>query len=165
MSNTNFNRIYFEDILHYYEGSIIICDNTGKLLLCSDGTCKLTGLSREKLLNTTMQQLVDNGVFSNSSCLDCIKQESENMSYLILNGDPEQGIYAYSVPIFDSNGKLIRTITFSQSERFSIQYRNRVDELCRNMQQTFNTVLNSKKSTPISRRAPPSKELLTMQKK
>ncbi len=165
MSNTNFNSIYFEDILHYYEGSIIICDNAGKLLLCSDGTCKLTGLSREKLLNTTMQQLVDNGVFSNSSCLDCIKQESENMSYLILNGDPEQGIYAYSVPIFDSNHKLIRTITFSQSERFSIQYRNRVDELCRNMQQTFNTVLNSKKKHSYIAESPSVKRAFDYAKK
>lgn len=145
MNKYDFNAIYFSDILRYYEGSIIICNNKGKLLLCSDGTCKLTGLSRKELLSTTMQKLVEDGIFSNSSCLDCIEREEETISYLILNQDPNQGIYAYSVPIFDLNHKLIRIITFSQSEHFSVQYRNRVDELCRNMQQTFNTVLNSKK--------------------
>ena len=62
-----------------------------------------------------MQKLVEDGVFSNSSCLDCIEREEETISYLILNQDPNQGIYAYSVPIFDLNHKLIRIITFSQS--------------------------------------------------
>ena len=135
---------YFEDILENYEGSILITDNTGKILLCSKGTCHLTGMSREEFIGVSAYDLRARGVFSESALVDCLEAKQPKMTYLLVNGDPEHGIYAYSRPIFDETGKLIRVIAFSQGEAFSEKYNSFMQENSEHMRKLLNTVINAR---------------------
>ncbi|WP_418746458.1 sigma-54 interaction domain-containing protein [Frisingicoccus sp.] len=135
---------YFEDILENYEGSILITDSKGIILLCSRGTCNLTGMSREDFIGVSAYELRERGVFSESALVDCIEAKEPRMTYLLVNGDPDHGIYAYSRPIFDENGKLIRVIAFSQGEAFSEKYNSFMQENSEHMRKLLNTVINSR---------------------
>lgn len=134
---------YYKDILENYEGSILIIDNVGKILLCSRGTCKLTGLSRDEIVGTTAYEMLDRGVFSESSLIRCLESKKPQMAYLLINHDPNRGIYAYSVPIFDETGELVRVIAFSQSESFSSEYNTYMEETSKYMRKLLNTIINT----------------------
>lgn len=135
---------YFKDILENYEGSILIIDNIGKILLCSRGTCKLAGLSRDEIVGTTAYEMLDRGVFSESSLVRCLESKKPQMTYLLINHDPNRGIYAYSTPIFDESGELVRVIAFSQSESFSSEYSSYMEENSKYMRKLLNTIINTR---------------------
>lgn len=65
------------------------------------------------------------------------------MAYLLINHDPNCGIYAYSVPIFDETGELVRVIAFSQSESFSSEYNTYMEETSKYMRKLLNTIINT----------------------
>lgn len=135
---------YYKDILENYEGSILIIDNVGKILLCSRGTCKLTGLSRNEIVGTTAYEMLDRGVFSESSLIRCLESKKPQMTYLLINHDPSRGICAYSTPIFDESGELVRVIAFSQSETFSSEYNTYMEETSKYMRKLLNTIINTR---------------------
>ncbi len=136
--------VYYRDILENYEGSILIIDNTGKILLCSRGTCKLTNLSRDEIIGTTAYEMMERGVFSESSLIRCLESKKPQMTYLLINQDPNRGIYAYSTPIFDESGELVRVIAFSQSESFSSEYMTYMEENSKYMRKLLNTIINTR---------------------
>lgn len=155
----------FLDILKYYEGSILICDTKGKIMLCSEGTCRLCGLSSEELLHTDVYTLKETGVLSESASINCLETQSPSMIYLIINHDANNGIYAHARPIFDADHNLIRVITFSQSESFSKQYRQNMEELAANYQKALNTVLNPNNPPLYIAESPITKKIFNYTKK
>lgn len=151
------NLQYYQDILEYYEGSILIIDNTGKIVLCSKGTCELTNMSRNELVGVSAYELRERGVFSESSLIQCLETQKPQMTYLLINGDPSHGIYAYSRPIFDETGKLIRVIAFSQGESFSSEYNTYMQENSEHMRKLLNTVINTQNEPTYIAANPESK--------
>lgn len=137
---------YFKDILDTYEGSILIIDNKGKFLLCSNGTCKLVNMPKEDIIGQNAYDFLERGIFSNSTLTDCLETQKPTMSYLLIDHDPSKGIFAYSVPIFDDAGKLSRVIAFSQSESFSSVYNAAMENESRKMKEAINAVSNFKRA-------------------
>lgn len=142
----NNDEQYFKDILDTYEGSILIIDNTGKFLLCSNGTCKLVNMSKEDIIGQNAYDFLERGIFSHSTLTDCLETQKPAMSYLMIDHDPAKGIFAYSVPIFDENGQLARVIAFSQSESFSSVYTTAMENESRKMKEAINAVSNFKRT-------------------
>lgn len=137
------NSELFRDILEYYEGSILIADTTGKILLCSKGTCDLSGLTQEQLIGASAYELRARGVFSESVIVDALESQKSCITYLTINGDSNRGIYAYGVPIFDRNRTLVRVIAFSQSEIFTEKFIEDIENTKRKMQEAFSMVFSS----------------------
>ncbi|MEA4973429.1 MAG: sigma 54-interacting transcriptional regulator [Candidatus Metalachnospira sp.] len=142
-SITNIEKIY-EDIIYYYQGSIIVTDARGKLIFCNRGTCMLTGLTKGNLIGRSAYDLKREKIFSESSITNTIESGKPNICYLLINEDKNRGVYAYSTPVFDENGKLDRVITFSQGEAFSSEYFSRIENEKKHMKNIINQVINSK---------------------
>lgn len=136
----------YHDILENYEGSILIVDNKGTFLACSKGSCELTNLSKEEIVGQNAYDFLERGIFSKSTLVDCLETQKPTTAYLMLNHDPNRGIYAYARPIFDEKGELIRVITFSQGESFSSVYNTQMEEASRRMKEGINAVANYNKT-------------------
>lgn len=157
-----YNETYFSEILDNYDGSIIVADAKGTILCCTKGTCKLTGLNFDQLLGTTLFNLVDRGIFSNSVIVECIQTQASTQAFLYAHNDPHEGIYAYAEPIFDSDGQLIRVIAFSQSENTSKIYYNRMESIYKKkITESLNYAMNTN-SQPFIAESPASNHIFSL---
>lgn len=155
---TELEKLY-EDIIYYYQGSIIVTDPKGKLIFCNRGTCMLTGLTKEEIIGRSAYDLKEEGVFSESSITNTLKSGKPNICYLLINGDKNRGIYAYSTPVYDENGNIEKVITFSQGEAFSSEYFSRIEAEKKQMKNIINQVINATDQTKYIAINPQLKEI------
>lgn len=157
MPQIPYDREYFNAILQNYDGSIIVADNRGAILCCSYGLCKLTDLPYSELIGTTLYELCDRGVFSNSVVVECIETQKRVQTFLYAYNDPNRGIYAYAVPIFNNKGELWRVVAFSQDENTSKIYFSRMENIYKqHMASSLNSAMNRQNHTFITK-SPASK--------
>jgi len=158
--NVDLEKLY-EDIIYYYQGSIIVTDSNGKLIFCNRGSCMLTGLTKEQLIGSSAYDLKRDNVFSESSITNTLETGKPSICYLIINGDKNRGIYAYSTPVYNEDGVLERVITFSQGEAFSNEYFSRIEAEKKHMRTIINQVINAKEQTKYIANNPQLKEIFT----
>lgn len=132
---------YYRDIIYNYQGSIIVVDKTGKLVFCNNGTCELTSMTRDQLVGKTAYDLKRTKVFSESSLINTLESKKPSICYLVINGNKNRGVYAYSVPLFDESGEIKNVIAFSQGEAFSDEYFSRIESEKRHIKDMFKKVI------------------------
>lgn len=139
----DYNEVYFQEILNNYDGSIIVADEKGTILCCSKGTGILTNLPPNELIGTTLYELCDRGIFSNSVIVECIETQKITYTFLYAHNNPHEGIYAYAIPLFDENGKLKHVIAFSQNENISKIYYSKMETLKKRISQSLNFTMTN----------------------
>lgn len=157
-SETELKKLY-EDIAYYYQGSIIVTDEKGKLIFCNRGTCMLTGMTKEELIGSSAYELKKNKVFSESSITNTLESGKSSICYLLINEDKNRGIYAYSTPVYDEKGMIKRVITFSQGEAFSNEYLSCIENEKKHMRTIINQVINANEQTKYIAQNPQIKEI------
>jgi len=90
-----------------YDG-IYLTDNSGKILSINNAFARITGIEKEELINKTIAELVDRGIFKKNLPLeDVLKGKSITISQELRTG---KTILVTSNPIYDDNNNIIRIV-------------------------------------------------------
>lgn len=98
----------YNEMLNKVEDGIYITDYVGTTLFVNDAFLKLSGLSRDNIIGKTVYNLKKNNILPNSCCAKVI--ESRNTVFTINNYTEGQKCLVSGSPIFNDEGKLVRTI-------------------------------------------------------
>lgn len=96
------------EMLNKVEDGIYITDQLGTTLFVNDAFVKLSGLSRDVIIGKTVYNLKENSILPNSCCAKVI--ESRNTVFTINNYTEGQKCLVSGSPIFNDEGRLVRTI-------------------------------------------------------
>ena len=104
-----FDNAFLLDIIHNPYDGLMVSDKKGELLCISAGVADDIGMSISDILGKNVQWLMDNGYYSDSTILQCIREKKTINSLLRV----QNGHYVFSTtrPIFDRNGDLQFTVT------------------------------------------------------
>ena len=90
-----------------YDG-IYLTDNSGKILSINNAFARITGIEKEELINKTIAELVDRGIFKRNLPLeDVLKGKPITISQELRTG---KTILVTSNPIYDDNNNIIRIV-------------------------------------------------------
>ncbi len=103
------------EALDHYFGNIFITDGKGKILYFNASSSESMGCSMEELFNQTSYDLERNKIVSESVSLLAIKTKKKQMRLITYPRTGKSSAVA-CVPIFDDNGDLIMTVSYSQIE-------------------------------------------------
>ena len=106
----------YKVVVDNLDESVMITDNTGKVLYVNPADEANTGVIAEEVLGRTVQDIVDEGeLFNGGATLDVLKEKKRVFRLAtILKTDPQRMGYAIGVPIFDKNGDLAQVVVSSR---------------------------------------------------
>ncbi len=97
---------------HYVE-SIFITDGEGNVIFVNEEGARRCGAPREELMHKNVAQLVEEGVYDNSTSLIAIETKQDAVSQLTYQtADPS---ISHSIPVLDENGEVELVITTNMS--------------------------------------------------
>lgn len=110
------NGIDYKEILNSLDDSILITDNTSKVIYTNENYAVNTGIDPANLLGKTIPEIIEEGAFfKGGAVLDVIKTEKKAFRLsTVLATDPPQTGYVVGVPIFDNAGKLKQVVASSR---------------------------------------------------
>lgn len=100
-----------EGIITYSNDNIVITDEKGIVLRCSPNCASIYGKEASYLLGKSVYQLQDENIFKPSVTVKVFKEKKEvQVMQKTING---RIVMATGIPILDTNGNIIRVISFS----------------------------------------------------
>lgn len=104
VSKTLDAAIMIEMLESSYDG-IWLTDGEGKVLFVNSANLALLGVTEESLLHKTTQQLLDEGILSDSVILDVLEQKKQ-ISKTCYNYNTNLTVLATATPIFNDDGSI-----------------------------------------------------------
>ena len=98
---------------NHYKESIFITDGEGNVVFVNEEGARRLGAPREELIHKNVQQLVEEGVYDNSTSLTAIETKSEAVSALTYKS--KNSSISHSIPILDSDGQVEMVVTTNMS--------------------------------------------------
>jgi len=103
-----------ESFINTFADALMLTDGSGRILLVNDLVLKEFGLRRENVIGKTPLELINEGVYSNSSVMNAIENKCTVHEVIHIKGGKKK--FSTSIPIFDDNGDIELVITNSRSE-------------------------------------------------
>ncbi|QSX05241.1 sigma 54-interacting transcriptional regulator [Sedimentibacter sp. zth1] len=128
----------YNEMLNKVEDGIYITDKIGTTLFVNDAFLALSGLSRDKIIGKTVYSLKNKSILPNSCCAKVI--ETRSTVFTINNYVEGQKCLVSGSPIFDDDGKLVRTIAV-------IRDVSELNNLMKNLILREDLIINSSKYT------------------
>jgi len=102
-----------EALNKYYIESIFITDGEGKVIFVNEEGARRIGAPREELMYKNAAQLVEEGVYDNSTSMKAIETKKDAVSVLTYKSqDPS---ISHSIPVMDEDGNVELVITTNMS--------------------------------------------------
>ncbi len=106
---------------------IFVADKNGVCLQVNPECEKNLGLSAEQLIGRNVRELVEMGLFTNSTTLKVI--EEKKPITLIQETKNGQKLFATGIPVFGENGDIIRVISTSINITEILKFQNKMQEM------------------------------------
>ena len=119
----------YSKILESISDGVYVTDGTGKTLKVNNAYEKITGIKENEVIGRNMQELIDEGLFTESVTLHVLNQYRQvTITSQIRTG---KEVLVTGTPVFDENGNIIRVITTLRDLEELNMFRRKLYESCK----------------------------------
>ena len=126
MEHTYSAQVILDAIAKYYPESIFIADENGTIIYVNKVGAERLGTSVDHLLYKNVRELIDCGLYKNSTILQAIKTKKECTATLFPESDNPS--VSHSIPVLDDNGNISMVITNNMSVEHSKEWERMMSE-------------------------------------
>ena len=138
-TNRTWNDHELNNILFNAIDSIFVTDQHGRILIASEKTVLDLGVPLEELLGSTIQDLINRGVYSRSTALECMETKEKREG--LLRSTSGNYFFSTSRPVFDSDGELAYVVTNTRDHDLLQEFCNELEKDLQK-QREYNAMLN-----------------------
>jgi PAS domain S-box-containing protein len=102
--------------LDNFPGSVLIIDDEANILYCNDVTEQMLGVTKEWLLSTNMNTVIQLDLAERSAGMEALKEKREVIRYI--PNYRGEGMLISSIPVVTPDGRVNAVITYSQDEQY-----------------------------------------------
>lgn len=97
----------------YYKESIFITDGEGNVIFVNEVGSKRMGSTREELMYKSVAQLIDDGLYDNSTSMMAIRTKKDAVAALTYKS--KESSISHSIPVLDDRGDVEMVVTTNMS--------------------------------------------------
>ena len=113
-------EMILEALNTYYHESIFITDGEGNIIFVNELGAERIGAPREKLMHRNVKELLEEGLYEQSTVLMAIETKKESTATLTYK--TKNSSVSHSVPILDENGNVVMVVTNNMSLEHSKEW-------------------------------------------
>jgi PAS domain S-box-containing protein len=128
-------------ILDTSSESMYITDGEGKTLRINNACNRITGLEKDVVVGMNVRDLVDKGLFNQSSTLEVLKTRSK---VTILQNVTDRVVIVTGTPLFDEKGNIWRVVSSARDITELNRWKNQTEEERRLKDQYYSELVDMK---------------------